>query len=130
MFELLLAFTAGVLTIAAPCILLPLPILFGTSVGQRSKTRPVFITLGFVLTFALLGLSLNFLIQNLGLPANVLRNVAAVILAILALFMIWSTPFEKLTTHLTKLTTRASRTAQRLRFAGHWPAVPDSELKN
>ncbi len=112
MVEVLLAVLAGVLTIAAPCILLPLPIILGTSVGQQSKTRPLFITLGFVLTFAALGLSLNFIIQNLGLSPNALRNTAAVVLAIFAGFMIWPTPFEKLTMHLSGLINKASQTGQ------------------
>lgn len=113
MIELLLAIVAGILTIAAPCILLPLPILFGSSVGQTSKTRPLFITLGFVITFAVLGLSLNFIIQNLGLSPNALRNSAAIILAVFAIFMIWPTPFEKLTTHLSGLINKASQTGQK-----------------
>jgi len=112
MIEILLAILAGVLTIAAPCILLPLPIILGTSVGQVSKTRPIFITLGFVLTFAFLGLSLNFIIQNLGLSPNTLRNGAAVILAIFALFMIWPTPFERMTMHLSGLINKASHAGQ------------------
>lgn len=112
MVEILLAVLAGILTIAAPCILLPLPIILGTSVGQTSKTRPIFITLGFVITFAVLGLSLNFVIQNLGLHPNALRNGAAVILAIFAVFMIWPTPFEKLTLHLSGLINKASQTGQ------------------
>lgn len=112
MAEILLAVIAGVLTIAAPCILLPLPIILGTSVGQTSKTRPIFITLGFVITFAVLGLSLNFIIQNLGLHPNALRNGAAIVLAIFAVFMIWPTPFEKLTTHLSGLINKASQTGQ------------------
>jgi cytochrome c biogenesis protein CcdA len=39
MAALLLAFAAGVLTIAAPCILPMLPILLGASVGQTSPVR-------------------------------------------------------------------------------------------
>ncbi len=113
MIEILIAILAGILTIAAPCILLPLPIILGTSVGQVSKTRPIFITLGFVLTFAVLGLTLNFIIQNLGLHPNALRNGAAVILAIFALFMIWPTPFERMTTHLSGLINKASQTGQK-----------------
>src|SRR6185503_11119041 len=113
MIEILLAILAGILTIAAPCILLPLPILFGTSVGQTSKTRPLFITIGFVVTFAVLGLTLNLLIQNLGLSPNALRNGAAVILLILGFFMIWPTPFEKLTLHLSGLINKASQEGQK-----------------
>ena len=112
MIEVLLAILAGILTIAAPCILLPLPIILGSSVGQQSKTRPIFITLGFVLTFAVLGLTLNFIIQNLGLSPNVLRNSAAIILAIFALFMIWPTPFERMTMHLSGLINKASQTGR------------------
>ena len=112
MIEVLLAILAGILTIAAPCILLPLPIILGSSVGQQSKTRPIFITLGFVLTFAVLGLTLNFIIQNLGLSPNALRNSAAIVLAIFALFMIWPTPFERMTMHLPRLINKASQTGQ------------------
>lgn len=112
MIQILLALIAGMLTIAAPCILLPLPILLGSSVGQNSKTRPLFITLGFVITFAMLGIALNFLVQNLGLNPNTLRTVAVVLLALFALFMIWPTPFEKLTQHLSGLINRAAKTGQ------------------
>lgn len=112
MLELLLAILAGILTIAAPCILLPLPILLGTSVGQQSKTRPLFITLGFVATFAVLGLSLNFLVQNLGLSPNALRNGAAAVLAVFGLLMIWPTPFEKLSSHFSGLINRAGAVSQ------------------
>ncbi len=108
MIQILLAFLAGILTIAAPCILLPLPIIFGTSVGQQSKTRPLFITGGFVLTFAVLGITLNFLVQHLGLSPNALRLGAIILLAIFSVFMIWPTPFERLMTHMSGLINRAN----------------------
>ena len=119
MIEILLAIFAGILTVAAPCILLPLPIIFGSSVGQQSKTRPLFITLGFVLTFAFLGLTLNFIIQNLGLSPNALRNSAAVILAIFGLLMLWPTPFERLMMHASGLITKVSQTGQ-TKGEGNW----------
>lgn len=112
MIQILLALIAGILTIAAPCILLPLPILLGSSVGQKSKTRPLFITLGFVITFAVLGITLNFLVRNLGLDPNTLRTAAVVLLGLFALFMIWPTPFERLTQHLSGLINRAAKTGQ------------------
>lgn len=112
MIEVLLAIFAGILTIAAPCILLPLPIILGTSVGQRSKTRPVFITLGFVLTFAVLGLTLNYIIQSLGLSPNVLRNAAAIVLAILGLFMVFPAPFEWLSMRMNGTINRANQVGQ------------------
>jgi len=96
MLEIFLALLAGILTIAAPCILLPLPILLGASVGQRSKTRPLFITLGFVLTFAVLGISLNLIVQSFNFNPGILRDGAAFLLALFGLFMIWPAPFEKM----------------------------------
>jgi len=42
MIQILFAFLAGILTIAAPCILPLLPIILGTSVGQSSRLRPLF----------------------------------------------------------------------------------------
>ncbi len=112
MLQILLALIAGILTIAAPCILLPLPILLGSSVGQRSRTRPLFITLGFVLTFSVLGITINFLVQHLELNPNTLRTIAVVLLAIFATFMIWPRPFELLTSHFSRLITRAAKTGQ------------------
>src|SRR6202158_4159058 len=49
MLNLVLAWLAGVVTIAAPCTLPMLPILLGASVGQTGKIRPAVIALGFVL---------------------------------------------------------------------------------
>ncbi len=112
MIQIFFAVIAGILTIAAPCILLPLPILLGASVGQRSKTRPLFITLGFVVTFATLALAINYLVQVLGLNPNTLRTVAIVVLAVFSFFMIWPTPFERLMAHLSGLMNQAGQASQ------------------
>ncbi len=112
MVQILLALVAGILTIAAPCILLPLPIILGGSVGQKSKTRPFFITLGFIISFASVALLVNFLVQRLGLDPNTLRTGAVVLLVIFAFFMIWPTPFELLMTRMNGLINRANKTGQ------------------
>lgn len=112
MLQILLALVAGILTIAAPCILLPLPILLGSSVGQKSKTRPLFITAGFVVTFALLGIGINYIVQHLGVSATAIHNAGAVLLALFAVFMIWPAPFEKLTAHMTGLINKAAQTSK------------------
>lgn len=112
MIQILLAFVAGILTIAAPCILLPLPIILGGSIGQNSKTRPLFITLGFVASFAGVALLLNILVQSLGLDPSALRTGAVAMLILFAIFMIWPTPFEKLMAHMSGLINRANKTGQ------------------
>lgn len=110
---------AGILTIAAPCILLPLPILLGSSVGRAGKARPLFIALGFVIAFAILGLSLNILVQSFHFSPSALRNGAAVVLCIFAIFMIWPRPFEKLMSMMSGAINKAGEAGQRA-GQGNW----------
>lgn len=107
MIEIILAILAGILTVGAPCILPLLPILLGSSIGA-SKTRPLFIALGFTLTFALVGLTLSWLTINLNLNPEILRHAAVILLALFGLFMVWPTPFEKITTYLSSFSTKAN----------------------
>lgn len=108
MLAILFAILAGILTIGAPCILPLLPILLGSSVGSQSKTRPLFIALGFVVMFSIVGLSLSYLTMAFMVAPNTLRIIATVALALFGLFMIWPTPFEKVTSYLSGFTTRAN----------------------
>lgn len=108
MLQILFAILAGILTIGAPCILPLLPIILGTSVGSTSKTRPIFIALGFIVTFTIVGIALSFITSTLHVSPNSLRNIATIALALFGLFMIWPTPFEKLTAYLSKYTTKAT----------------------
>jgi cytochrome c biogenesis protein CcdA/thiol-disulfide isomerase/thioredoxin len=117
MIQILFAFLAGVLTIAAPCILPMLPILLGASVGQQSKQRPLFIVFGFIISFSAASLLLSAFIQNLGLSQDILRNIAVVCLAIFALFMIWPKPFELLTLKLSGTINKAGQAGQ---GKGNW----------
>ena len=87
MIQILFAFLAGILTIAAPCILPMLPIILGASVGQKNKLRPLFIVMGFVVSFAAASLLLSALITHLGLSQNLIRNIAIVLLLVFAFFM-------------------------------------------
>lgn len=109
MIEILFALLAGILTIAAPCILPMLPILLGSSVGQNSKQRPLLIVSGFVVSFAGAALFLSFLVQQLGVSPDSIRNVAVFVLGIFAIFMIWPTPFELLTVKMSGLINKANQ---------------------
>lgn len=103
MFNLLLAALAGVVTIAAPCTLPVLPILLGASVGQTSRLRPAFIAAGFVISFAIVALALGALTRIFDFDPSVLRDGAAILLAIFGLLMIWPAPFEWLSVWLAGL---------------------------
>jgi len=108
MVQFLFAFLAGILTIAAPCILPMLPIILGASVGQKSKLRPLFIVMGFVMSFAAASLVLSALVTHLGLSQNFIRNIAIALLVIFAFFMIFPKPLESLTVKLSGVIGKAS----------------------
>jgi cytochrome c-type biogenesis protein len=93
MLSILFALLAGILTVAAPCTLPVLPILLGASIGQRSGTRPVFMALGFAVSFVLV---LSAITQIAGVDAATLRSVAIVMLTVFGLLMIWPRPFDAL----------------------------------
>ncbi|HWM48611.1 MAG TPA: cytochrome c biogenesis protein CcdA [Xanthobacteraceae bacterium] len=92
---LLLAFAAGVLTIAAPCTLPVLPVLVGTSLGQTSRLRPLFIALGFVASFAAATLLFSAITDVVGLDQNSVRTFAAALLLGFGAALLWPAPFER-----------------------------------
>jgi cytochrome c-type biogenesis protein len=108
MLQIIFAFLAGVLTIAAPCTLPILPILLGTSIGQKNKWRPVFIVLGFVAVFTLAAVLLSLLTRYAGLNAGLVRNVGIIILFIFGWLLIWPEPFERLAARLSPIISRVS----------------------
>jgi cytochrome c biogenesis protein CcdA len=98
--DLLLALLAGVVTIAAPCTLPVLPILLGASIGQRGRTRPALIALGFVISFAFVALALNAIATAFHFDPEVLRNAGLVLLVLFGVLMIFPAAFERLAPRL------------------------------
>jgi cytochrome c-type biogenesis protein len=96
MIDIALALLAGVLTIAAPCILPMLPILLGSAMGQTSRTRPLFLTLGFVTAFSATALMFNAFSSALGLSQDVLRDIAIALLMTFGILMVWPRYVERL----------------------------------
>ncbi len=113
MIEILLALLAGLLTIAAPCILPMLPILLGASIDQTSRARPLFIALGFVLTFSAFALLFGLFSETLGLSQDTLRDVAIVLLLSFGALMTWKRPFDLLAIRLSGLVNRANEIGDR-----------------
>jgi cytochrome c biogenesis protein CcdA/thiol-disulfide isomerase/thioredoxin len=81
------AFVSGIVTILSPCILPVLPIVLAGSVG-RGKARPLGVVAGFVVSFAAFTLGLTAIVRVLGLPSDVLRYVAVVLLVLLGFVML------------------------------------------
>lgn len=107
MLNAILALLAGVATIAAPCTLPVLPILLGASVGQTDRLRPAAIALGFVVSFAFVALLLNAFTRIFNFDPNVLRDGATLLLIGFGLLMIFPTPYERLSLHLSVLLARS-----------------------
>jgi cytochrome c biogenesis protein CcdA/thiol-disulfide isomerase/thioredoxin len=78
-----IAFLAGVITAISPCVLPVLPIILagGASGGNR---RPYAIVAGLVTTFVVSILFASYLLQKLGLPDDLLRNLAIALLFVVA----------------------------------------------
>lgn len=82
MLELIPSFFAGILTVAAPCVLPLLPIILGGSIettqsGNRSKLAPVLIVLGLVVSVILFTLILKASTSLLGVPQLVWQAISA-----------------------------------------------------
>lgn len=103
------ALLAGLVTIAAPCILPVLPILLGAAVGQKSRLRPLFITLGFITMFSLAEIFLASVSIKLGIRPDLLRQISIFLFFVFAVFMIWPHPFEVLTQYLNGYINKANK---------------------
>jgi cytochrome c biogenesis protein CcdA/thiol-disulfide isomerase/thioredoxin len=79
-----IAFLAGVITAISPCVLPVLPIVLAGSAASDDRRRPFTIVAGLVLSFTAFTLGGAALVSALGLPADVLRNVAIAALLLLA----------------------------------------------
>jgi cytochrome c-type biogenesis protein len=109
MVTLLFALFAGIVTVAAPCTLPVLPVLFGASIGQTSKARPVFIALGFVASFTIVAIVFSAITQIVGIDPDRLRTVAIGLLLIFGILMLWPRPFEWLGARAGDLLNRVHR---------------------
>jgi cytochrome c-type biogenesis protein len=109
----LLAIAAGLLTVAAPCVLPMLPVVLGASVGQTSRARPAFIAAGFALSFAAVALLFSVFTSVLGLSQDTLRQAAIVMLLAFGLLMLWPQPFYWLAARMGGMTTRMNAIGDR-----------------
>jgi cytochrome c biogenesis protein CcdA/thiol-disulfide isomerase/thioredoxin len=84
---LLFAFISGCLTIIAPCIWPLLPIVLSAG-ATRQKSKAWGITLGVMLSFGLLTLFLAYIVKTIPFNTNILRYIAALIIAFFGLTLI------------------------------------------
>lgn len=80
------AFLAGVITVLSPCVLPLLPVILA-SATQQGRARPIGMILGFVGSFTVATLALSFLVRALGVPPDINRTLAGIILLLLGLVL-------------------------------------------
>ena len=84
-----IAFLAGVITAISPCVLPVLPILLAGGASSANRLRPYAIIGGLVVSFTTFTLAGGALLSALGLPEDLLRNIAVAALLVLAVTLIW-----------------------------------------
>lgn len=82
------AFVAGIVTAISPCVLpvLPLVLAGGATGGPR---RPFAVIAGLVVSFTVFSLTAAALLTALGLPDDLLRNLAIGVVVIVGLALVW-----------------------------------------
>ena len=78
---ILIGFLAGIVTAISPCVLPVLPVLLA---GGASGRKPLRIVAGLVVSFSIFTLFASWLLRQLGLPQDLLRNLAIVFLFLMA----------------------------------------------
>ncbi len=102
---LAIGFIAGIVTALSPCVLPVLPIVLA---GGATGRRPLAIVAGIVISFTVFTLFAAWLLDVLGLPQDVLRNLAIALLLLVALSLLVPKVGELLARPLQALTRRGS----------------------
>lgn len=90
----MLAFIEGLGLILSPCILPILPIMLSGSI-EGGRRRPFGIIVGFALVFALFTVFSHFLLADLNINLDILRDIAFVLIALFGVVMMSSYLTEK-----------------------------------
>lgn len=114
MLQFLFAMLAGFVTIAGPCILPLLPIILGTSTVKRHPARPLFIVLGFILSFTFFAVLLGVFGAKIGIDPQLFQTIAAVLIGLFGFVMLFpkiqESLFAKLQPLLNQITPRTDPT--------------------
>ena len=78
------AFAAGVITALSPCMLPVLPLILAGSTSSTDRRRPYVIIAGLVVSFTVFTLAGGALLSALGLPEDLLRDLAIAAMLVLA----------------------------------------------
>lgn len=103
----LFALLAGAVTVAGPCILPLLPIILGTSTVRAHPARPLFIVLGFILSFSAFAVVFGVFGSVLGIPPDAFRVGASVVIGLFGFTMVFPRIQEALFARLQRVAAKA-----------------------
>lgn len=83
-----IAWLAGVLSIVSPCVWPLVPVVMA-SASDRGRMGPIWLGLGLSLAFAISGTFLTFILIGLGLDPDAFRPIAAVLLVMVGLLLVF-----------------------------------------
>ena len=84
-----IGFAAGVITAVSPCVLPVLPVVLAGGASSSVPRRPFAIVAGLVASFTLFTLTAATLLSALGLPGDLLRDLAIAMLFVLAASLVF-----------------------------------------
>lgn len=97
-----LALLAGILSILSPCVWPLVPVMM-SSAATSGRTGPLFLALGLSVSFAVAGTVITLLLINSGLNPDAFRYVAAVMLLIVGVPLVYKAVGDIVTLQLSRL---------------------------
>ena len=119
---LLFAFVSGLVTIFAPCVWPLLPIILSASSGGGHR-KPLGITLGIMLSFGLLTLTISYVIKIIPFDPDFLRYFAVGVIGFLGLMLVVPLLSRKLEALVSRLSGKVSTGTAQSQGSGFWSGI-------
>lgn len=97
---LISSFLAGILTVLSPCVLPLLPIVIGSSVTSKSKSKPIIITASLAVSIIFFTLLLKLSTVLINIPPELLQYISGGIVIFLGLINVFPKVWEELSLKL------------------------------
>ncbi|MEO6729063.1 MAG: cytochrome c biogenesis protein DipZ [Candidatus Dojkabacteria bacterium] len=93
---LISSFLAGILTVLSPCVLPLLPVVIGSSLTSKSKSKPIIITLSLAVSIIVFTLLLKVSTLLINIPPELLQYISGGIVIFLGLINIFPKVWEEI----------------------------------
>lgn len=117
-----LALVAGVLSVLSPCVWPLVPVVMSSAATTSGRAGPALLALGLSVSFAVAGTALTLLLVSTGLDPELFRYVAAGLLIVVALTLLFRSIGDSLTRRLSGISNwaAADRSAEHVSAAGQF----------